>query len=295
MKKSHLSCSIHTVLFTFIAASANAAFIGRLETAPGSGVFQAYYDDQLDITWATNANINGAAKWDDQVSWVTSLGIGGVGSWRLPNMDINDDGTVAVCSSSDTQASCQDNEYGHLYRYGAGTTWGGGVRFGLPGPFSNIQPFSYWSNTLVAPVDAWSFALSNGTQEHYWTENIFFAWAVSDGDVTPKEPDCDFDEDGSCDVTDLDLMQALGPLVAGVDASGNESFDLDGNGTIDLTDRDQWLTDAATVNGFASAYKLGDANIDGVVDGQDFIAWNGSEVHKQFALVGWRLQRRRRC
>jgi hypothetical protein len=26
-----------------------------------------------------------------------------------------------------------------------------------------------------------------------------------------------------------------------------------------------------------SPYKLGDANIDGVVDGQDFIAWNGSK------------------
>ncbi len=105
-----------------------------------------------------------------------------------------------------------------------------------------------------------------------------YAYAHSTATVSPvPEPDCDFDEDGRCDVTDLDLMQALGPLLAGVNASGNETFDLDGNGMIDLTDRDQWLTDAATVNGFVSAYKLGDANIDGVVDGEDFIAWNGSK------------------
>ncbi len=96
--------------------------------------------------------------------------------------------------------------------------------------------------------------------------------------VSPvPEPDCDFDEDGSCNVTDLDLMQSLGPLLLGVDASGNESFDLDGNGTIDLIDRDQWLSDAATTNGFASAYNLGDSNLDGVVDVQDFNVWNANK------------------
>ena len=42
---------------------------GRLETAPGSGVFQAYYDTHLDITWAANANINGNDTWDNQVAW----------------------------------------------------------------------------------------------------------------------------------------------------------------------------------------------------------------------------------
>ena len=42
-------------------------------------------------------------------------------------------------------------------------------------------------------------------------------------------------------------------------------------------DRDQWLADAATENGLGSPYKLGDADIDGVVDGQDFIAWNAAK------------------
>ena len=88
---------------------------------------------------------------------------------------------------------------------------------------------------------------------------------------------CDFSSDGFCDVTDLDLMQSLGPLAPGVPAVGNEEFDLNGDGSIDLTDRDQWLADAAIENSLASPYKLGDANIDGVVDGQDFIAWNGSK------------------
>jgi MYXO-CTERM domain-containing protein len=88
---------------------------------------------------------------------------------------------------------------------------------------------------------------------------------------------CDFSGDGLCDEIDLDLMQGIGPIAPGVPATGNEQFDLDGNGTIDLADRDQWLADAATQNGFGSPYKLGDANIDGTVDGQDFIAWNAAK------------------
>jgi hypothetical protein len=88
---------------------------------------------------------------------------------------------------------------------------------------------------------------------------------------------CDFSGDGLCDVTDLDLMQSLGPIAPGVAATGNEEFDLNGDGLIDLVDRDEWLALAATENGFGSPYKLGDANIDGFVDGTDFIAWNGSK------------------
>lgn len=66
----------------------NAKFIGRLETSPGSGDFQAYYDDQLDVTWTADANINGLDIWDNQVAWANSLNIDGVTGWRLPNMDV---------------------------------------------------------------------------------------------------------------------------------------------------------------------------------------------------------------
>ena len=91
------------------------------------------------------------------------------------------------------------------------------------------------------------------------------------------ELDCDFDDDNQCNATDVDLMHSLGPIASGVPAAGNEQFDLNGDGSIDLTDRDEWLAIAATENGFGSPYKLGDANADGVVDGQDFIAWNGAK------------------
>lgn len=96
-------------------------------------------------------------------------------------------------------------------------------------------------------------------------------------DYTVATLECDFSGDGLCDEIDLDLMQGIGPIAPGVPATGNEQFDLDGNGTIDLADRDQWLADAATENGFVSPYKLGDANIDGTVDGQDFLGWNAAK------------------
>lgn len=92
--------------------------------------------------------------------------------------------------------------------------------------------------------------------------------------VLIHEPTCDFTGNNICNVTDLDLMQSLGPIATGIPATGNEQFDLNGDEVIDLIDRDEWLAVAATENGFGSPYKLGDANIDGVVDGSDFISWS---------------------
>ena len=97
------------MVFTFITLPADAAFIGRLETSPGGGVFRAYYDDQLDITWTADANINSFDTSSNQVAWAAGFTIDGIGGWRLPNMDINGDGTIVQCSSG-TQAACKDNE-----------------------------------------------------------------------------------------------------------------------------------------------------------------------------------------
>ena len=43
---------------------------------------------------------------------------------------------------------------------------------------------------------------------------------------------CDFDSDGSCSISDLNDMLAVGPVAPGVPAAGNEQFDLDGDGVI---------------------------------------------------------------
>lgn len=52
--KTHHYGVICGSLIALVSQVANAAAIlpleGRLETAPGSGIFQAYYDPNLDIT-----------------------------------------------------------------------------------------------------------------------------------------------------------------------------------------------------------------------------------------------------
>jgi hypothetical protein len=54
---------------------------------------------------------------------------------------------------------------------------------------------------------------------------------------------------------------------------------------VDLADRDAWLAEAGAVNlPSANPYLLGDANLDGVVDGLDFGIWN---AHKFTAVTAW--------
>ena len=97
-------------------------------------------------------------------------------------------------------------------------------------------------------------------------------------ELTELAPGCDFDGDGMCFLSDLDQLTAVGDLVAGIAVqSGNELFDLNDDGVIDGGDLSRWLHDAGVENGFQTAYLPGDSNLDGTVDGQDFVTWNGAK------------------
>ncbi|HEY6563551.1 MAG TPA: CRTAC1 family protein, partial [Pirellulaceae bacterium] len=87
---------------------------------------------------------------------------------------------------------------------------------------------------------------------------------------------CDLDLNGLCNITDLNQLLGQGPVATGLTVTPgvNDRLDLTGDGLINLNDRDAWLAGAAIENGFASPYKLGDANLDGLVDGSDFNLWN---------------------
>jgi hypothetical protein len=97
---------------------------------------------------------------------------------------------------------------------------------------------------------------------------------------------CDFDDDGLCNISDINLMFQEGPINNGITVTPgtNEQFDLDSDGDIDLDDRDQWLSIAATENGFGSPYKQGDANLDGFVDVSDFNSWNSNKFQ---TILDW--------
>lgn len=102
----------------------------------------------------------------------------------------------------------------------------------------------------------------------------------------PSPPLCDFDANGDCDLDDLNGLLGEGPIQGGVPVTPgvNDMFDINSDGLLDLADRDLWLATAATENGLGSPYKLGDANLDGTVDGFDFLAWN---QHKFIPTLLW--------
>lgn len=86
--------------------------------------------------------------------------------------------------------------------------------------------------------------------------------------ITESAPDLNFD--GQTDCVDVDLLVAT--IAVG---SYDPDFDLSRDGTLDLVDLEQWL---AIAGAFAlpssRPFQFGDANLDGVVDGLDFLIWN---------------------
>lgn len=90
----------------------------------------------------------------------------------------------------------------------------------------------------------------------------------------------DFDADGDLDSMDVDRLTAR---IAGDDFS--IPFDLNGDGRMGNGDLQVWLTLAGQRNLASHApYRLGDANLDGAVDGSDFGLWNS---HKFTATDAW--------
>jgi len=137
------------------------------------------------LTWLANANVAGAMNWVDANNWAENLDIDGVTGWRLPTTMQPD----ASCSSQSNQgasfplqgsiAGCTGSEMGHLFNID-------GITAAVPGPFSNVQSFFYWSESEFAPStsDAWAFRFTNGIQNIGGKDDILFAWAVQSGDVS---------------------------------------------------------------------------------------------------------------
>jgi hypothetical protein len=86
-------------------------------------------------------------------------------------------------------------------------------------------------------------------------------------------PGGDFDHDGMVAASDVDA------LVAAIAGNNDPAeFDLNGDNLVNGDDLEEWLRMGGNVNlGPGQSYLRGDATLDGVVDGQDFIAWNGNK------------------
>lgn len=154
--------------------SSNAALIGR-DLDGDNTTAEAYYSDVQGITWLANANINGADTWDNQLAWASGLMLGGVNGWRLPDPDVNNDGTLVTCSPGGV-AGCIDNEMGYLY-------WEEVITPTTPTPFINLQSNRYWYNTELSTTGAWVFNFDSGGHTGSPKTSSWYAWAVHDGDV----------------------------------------------------------------------------------------------------------------
>ena len=94
-----------------------------------------------------------------------------------------------------------------------------------------------------------------GTPDVSMNEQDMDFWAVE------MPTGCDFDDNGTCDITDLDALLYVGQAQQSLDP-----YDLNIDGVVDLLDRDEWYALAST-----DVVELvpGDTNLDGMVVASD--------------------------
>jgi hypothetical protein len=179
MKKSRLLGALSAAVLSFITLPSQAALTHVLGG-------QAVYDDVADLSWTTNANINGLMNWAEANTWAANLDINGVTGWRLPDTlqpDASCSGQVDPGGGFGVQgfgAGCTGSEMGNMYNVE-------GVTDAAPGLFSNVQSDGYWSSTeyVPNPVAAWYFAFDRDDQfTGVKVGGGYYAWAVQSGDVS---------------------------------------------------------------------------------------------------------------
>jgi len=182
MQKSKVICTLCAILVTSITESANASLTGILPATPGGTDWQAYYDDEANLTYLANANAAGAPmNWEDAKAWAAGLVINGVTGWRLPE-------TPEIGRRCATY-NCTSSELGNLFYNVLGgeadrtITTTHNSNYDL---FSNVQPAIYWSSTEYGGVYAWGFNFYNGDQNGRNKDiNIGnYAWAVHLGNAS---------------------------------------------------------------------------------------------------------------
>ncbi len=96
--------------------------------------------------------------------------------------------------------------------------------------------------------------------------------AVEQQPATPVYPGPDLDGDGDADCDDINALTASIASQTYV-----ASYDMNLDGVLNHLDLLRWLCKAGSMNlGPGLSYRVGDANLDGVVDGTDFGYWNAN-------------------
>lgn len=174
-------------LLLAISSAADATLVDR-----GGGLI---YDTWLDVTWLRDANMartmglskDGLMTASEAMKWAADLVYQGYTGWRLP------DARNLYKSQPREGWKVRTSELGHLYydELGNSATMKIDDRSGLRnnGPFINLQPFRYWTNTKYhMPSDFWwYFDMGNGYQWAGLASARSYAWAVRDGISRPLD------------------------------------------------------------------------------------------------------------
>jgi hypothetical protein len=241
-------------------------------------------------TWSSPVRVNNDAPGTNAFQWFGTMSV-------APNGRID-----VIWNDTRNDPTDSTSELFYSYSFDAGQTWLGNSA--LSDPFDQALGYpdqaklgDYYDMTSDNTGASLAYAATfNGGQDVYYLR--------IDADIL-----CDFDDDRLCTVGDINELLGEGPIAEGVDVTPgvNDQYDLNHDGLIDLEDRDQWLALAGSQNGLMSPYKLGDADLDGVVDGSDFIAWNenrfastlrwdlanfnGDAVNDGLDFIEWNLNR----
>jgi len=187
------------------------------------------YDNVLDITWLQDANYaqtsgydtDGMMTWAQAVTWADTLSYYDsvrdytYTDWRLPQTlpvngtsyeynnyifsydgstdvgyNVSAPGSVYPGSTGSEMAYMYYINLGNLGYYDtSGSSPQPGWGLNNTGPFTNLLPYAYWSDTedAATPDYAWFFRFVYGYQTAFYKTSTYpYTWAVRPGNVIPE-------------------------------------------------------------------------------------------------------------
>jgi len=202
MKRCYTGVLCVGLLAIGLSSAAQAALYDR-----GNGLI---YDDVLNITWLQDANYaatqyaatsgaegdaDGAMSWNDAQAWADGLNYQGHTNWRLPSIDpLNGssyDLTYNISGATDYgyNNNTTNTELGHLFHVSLGYlsrfyNWNYGSDESVSIFGSSLQSDKYWSGSETSDTTALYFDMLDTHQSHANKTSEFYAWAVSNGDIS---------------------------------------------------------------------------------------------------------------
>jgi hypothetical protein len=270
--------SIFVILFGYSLAS-NAALFDRGGGLIYDDVLNITWLQDANYAMTSGFDADGRMTWAQANAWAEGLNYYDsvrkvtYGNWRLPttspvngiSFDINitaDASTDRVTAPTTTDGSdggWRDSngtpvaEMGHMYFVNMANL--GACIPTLPfcseqpghglfntGPFTNVQPDVYWTDTAYNDTTAWRFNFNYGSKNLNLKGDNLYAWAVRPGDVATVPAIANGDlapwnnPDGLINAADLLIITQLMLGLRTPDTLQFEYGDMNTDGNIDLVD-----------------------------------------------------------